>query len=153
VTIEKRSPIKIPQDKSHFFNVEAFPVLHSTRAPAVGYRIKAGNAKIFYVPDVVYIKDREDAMKGVDYYIGDGSTVKRSLVRKPGDTIVGHVPIQTQLTWCQKTGVSKAIFTHIGSQIVQGNEKEINQQIQAMAKERKLDEVIIAFDGMEITVR
>ena len=34
---------------------EAFPVVHSVRAPAVGYRISAGKVVLFYVPDVVRI--------------------------------------------------------------------------------------------------
>ncbi len=31
---------------------EAFPVRHSIRAPAVGYRVSAGNRSFFYLPDV-----------------------------------------------------------------------------------------------------
>lgn len=68
-------------------------------------------------------------MCGVEVYIGDGVTKKRSMVRKPGDTIIGHVPIQTQLTWCEKTGVKNTIFTHLGSQIVDGNENQNIKQI------------------------
>src|ERR687888_2154341 len=34
---------------------EAFAVEHSLRAPAVGYRISAGKASIFYAPDVLSI--------------------------------------------------------------------------------------------------
>lgn len=148
-TIDEREQIKIPENGKNALIFEAFPVLHSTRAPAVGYRIQAGEAIVFYVPDVAWIEDREGAMKGIHTYIGDGATVKRSMIRKPGDTIIGHVPIQTQLTWCQKTGVSKAIFTHLGSEIVDGDEAEIMEEITAMAQERHLDDVTIAHDGME----
>jgi len=42
---------------------EAFPVDHSTHAPAVGYRITAGRMTIFYVPDMVYIPDRDEALQ------------------------------------------------------------------------------------------
>ncbi|HEM62236.1 MAG TPA: MBL fold metallo-hydrolase, partial [Chloroflexi bacterium] len=72
--------------------VEAFPVWHSTRAPAVGYRITAGEASIFYVPDVVYIEDREEALRGVQVYVGDGATITRSMVRKSDDHLIGHTP-------------------------------------------------------------
>src|SRR5690606_38643238 len=50
---------------------EAFPVEHSTVAPAVGFRIKAGRAVIFYSPDVVYIHDRAEALRGARLYVGD----------------------------------------------------------------------------------
>ncbi|MDX1689127.1 MAG: MBL fold metallo-hydrolase, partial [Candidatus Promineifilaceae bacterium] len=52
---------------------EFFPVEHSTRAPAGGYRITAGRVTIFYVPDVVYIPDRAQALAGAKVYVGDGA--------------------------------------------------------------------------------
>ena len=67
----------------------------------MGYRLTAGKVAMFYVPDVAWINDRQQAMRDIVIYIGDGATTKRSMVRKPGDSIIGHVPIQTQLTWCQ----------------------------------------------------
>jgi len=118
--IDEREKIKIPTDLEHFFEETAFPVLHSTRAPAVGHRLKAGQVSIFYGPDVAWIKARETALDDVALYIGVGAAVKRSMIRKPGDTIIAHAPIQTQLSWCQKTGVNWAVFTHLGSQIVAG---------------------------------
>jgi ribonuclease BN (tRNA processing enzyme) len=132
---------------------EAFPVLHSTRAPAVGYRISAGRADIFYVPDVAWIEDREGALSGVRIYVGDGATIRRSMVRKPGEVIIGHVPIQTQLTWCRKTGVRRAIFTHLGAEIVEGDERSLGAEIRALAEERNVDQVEIAHDGMEVVLR
>jgi len=36
---------------------EAFPVAHSMRAPAVGYRIAARRRCVFYVPDVAAIRN------------------------------------------------------------------------------------------------
>lgn len=132
---------------------EAFSVLHSTRAPAVGYRISAGRVAIFYVPDVAWIEDREAALSRVRLYVGDGATVTRSMVRKPGDVIIGHVPIQTQLTWCQKRGVPRAIFTHLGSEIVEGDEQALVARIRNLAEERDVDQVDIAHDGMAVVLR
>lgn len=132
---------------------EAFPVLHSTRAPAVGYRISAGRVNVFYVPDVAWIEDRSTALSGVQLYIGDGATVERSMVRKPGDVIIGHAPIRTQLTWCQKLGVPRAIFTHLGSEIVEGEESRIAAKIRRLANERKLEEAEVAHDGMDVVLR
>ena len=150
----EREPIEIGAGgESRAIAFEAFPVLHSTRAPAVGYRVTAGRIAIFYVPDVAWIEDREAALSGVRVYIGDGATVKRSMVRKPGDVIIGHVPIQTQLTWCRKLGVPRAIFTHLGSQIVEGDERTLGAEIRDLVEERNVDRVEIAHDGMEVVLR
>src|SRR5437016_1294298 len=53
---------------------EAFPVEHSILAPAVAYRVSAGRARIFYAPDLVFIRDRASALKDVQIYMGDGAT-------------------------------------------------------------------------------
>jgi len=92
-------------------------------------------------------------MTGVDIYIGDGATLKKSKVRKPGDTIISRVPIQTKLTWCKKTGVDRAIFTHLGSKIVEGDQEEIIEKIYSMAEKRNLEKVIIAEDKMSVVIR
>ena len=131
---------------------EAFPVEHSVRAPAVGYRISRGRATILYVPDVVYIHDWEQALEGAKLYVGDGATVVRSMVRRRGDTLFGHAPVRTQLTWCQKEGVSRAIFTHCGTELVAGDEPSLIASIEEMACERRV-RAEVAYDGMEVILR
>ncbi|MDX1675553.1 MAG: MBL fold metallo-hydrolase, partial [Longimicrobiales bacterium] len=100
--IEPRQPVEI---EGILF--EAFPVEHSIRAPAVGYRITAGEVAVWYAPDLVYIEDREEALAGCRLYIGDGATMTQSFVRKRGETLIGHTPVRTQLTWCQKESVPR----------------------------------------------
>ena len=68
--IRERIPTKICG-----IRFEAFPVEHSILAPAVGYRVGAGRAYIFYAPDLIYIHERAAALKGVQIYIGDGATL------------------------------------------------------------------------------
>lgn len=131
---------------------EAFPVQHSTRAPAVGYRVTAGRVAIFYVPDLVWIRDREEALSGARLYIGDGATVRRSMVRKIDGSLIGHTPVRTQLTWCQKLGVPKMIVTHCGSGIVESDERTLGAELREMADERGVA-VEIAHDGMEVVLR
>ena len=130
----------------------SIPVVHSTRAPAVGYRIAAGRVTIFYVPDVVYINERGSALSGVKLYVGDGATMVRSMVRKPKDTLIGHTPIRTQLTWCGKENVPRAVFTHCGMGIVTGDERVLEEKLRLMARERGV-EASIAHDGMELVLR
>jgi phosphoribosyl 1,2-cyclic phosphodiesterase len=153
-TIPEREPVRIAKERgSPGITLEAFPVLHSTRAPAVGYRVSAGRVAVFYVPDVAWIRDREAALSDIRLYVGDGASITRSMVRKPGEVIIGHAPIQTQLTWCKKVGVDRAIFTHLGLQIVEGDERTLGAEIRGLAKERNVDRVEIAHDGMEVVLR
>jgi phosphoribosyl 1,2-cyclic phosphodiesterase len=128
---------------------EAFPVDHSTRAPAVSYRVTLGSRCIFYVPDVVAIHNRHEALQGADLYIGDGATIQRSMVRRCNGALIGHAPITTQLGWCKKEGVQQAVFTHCGSEIVKGDERRLGALVRRLARERGLD-ARIARDGLQM---
>ena len=144
--IKERTPTKICG-----ITFEAFPVEHSILSPTVGYRVSAGRASIFYAPDLIFIHERSAALNSVQLYIGDGATVTRSFIRKRGKALIGHSPVGTQLTWCQKEGVPRAIITHCGSEIVTGDEREISATLRAIAVERHV-EVQIAYDGMKVTL-
>jgi phosphoribosyl 1,2-cyclic phosphodiesterase len=144
--IQERTPTKICG-----ITFEAFPVEHSILAPAVGYRVSVGRASIFYAPDLVFIHERAAALKDVQIYIGDGATVTRSFIRRRGKNLIGHAPVRTQLTWCQKEGVHRAIITHCGSEIVSGDERKIFANLRAIAAEGSVD-VCIAYDGMKLTL-
>jgi len=146
-TIHPRRPATI-----RGITFEAFAVQHSIRAPAVGYRISAGRVSIFYAPDLVYVEQRSEALAGCRLYIGDGATVRRSMVRKEGDQLFGHAPVMTQLTWCAKEGVPKMIVTHCGSGIVTGEEQEVLEEISDLARNRGV-EVEVACDGMAVVLR
>lgn len=145
--IKERRPTKISD-----IMFEAFPVEHSIRAPAVGYRVSAGLAQIFYAPDLIFIHDRAAALKGVQIYIGDGATLTRLFVRKRGKHLIGHASVRTQLTWCKKEGVPQAIITHCGSEIVTGDEGELTVKLRAIAAELGFD-ARIAYDGMQLILR
>jgi hypothetical protein len=97
----------------------------------------------------VFIHDRGAALKGVQIYIGDGATLTRSFIRKRGETLIGHAPVRTQLTWCQREGVPRAIITHCGSEIVTDDWRKLSVELRAMAAERDV-EARIAHDGMKL---
>lgn len=141
-------------EKIYGMEFKAFPVEHSTRCPAVGYRVRAGRSTIFYAPDVAYIPDRAAALGEVKLYIGDGATDVRSLVRKQGSRLIGHAPMRTQITWCRKEGVPRAIFTHCGKHIVAGDEKSVinNLRTATTKKAQSPFDFDIAYDGMEIAL-
>lgn len=146
-TVSARKPFSIGS-----IRFEAFDVEHSTRCPAVSYRITAELATVFYAPDLVYIHDRENALKNGNVYIGDGATMSQSFVRKRGDRLIGHSPVRTQLTWCEKENVPRAVITHCGKQIVEGDERKIAAQLFQWGDERGI-EVVLAHDGVEIIIR
>jgi len=142
--IKERTPTKICG-----ITFEAFTVEHSLLAPAVGYRVSAGRGCIFYAPDLVFIHDRTAALKEVGVYIGDGATLTHLFIRKRGDRLIGHAPVRTQLGWCAKEGVPRAIITHCGSESVTSDERRSAEGLRTMAKERCI-EAQIAYDRMEL---
>lgn len=146
-TVKPRVPFTI-----RGITFEAFPVEHSIRAPAVGYRISAGRVTVWYAPDLVYINDRDEALSGCALYIGDGATVTESFVRRRGEALIGHAPVRTQLTWCQREGVPRALISHCGREIVEGDERTIAADLRAMAEERGIT-AALAHDGLELVLR
>lgn len=132
--------------------VQAFPVVHSRRAPAVGYRIAAGGASLFYVPDVVAIPHEHDALHGVSLYVGDGASPRRPIVRWRQGSPVGHAPILEQLRWCARQDVRRAIFTHCGSQVVSGDARAVEAEVRRMGLDLGVD-ASIATDGLHVVVR
>jgi ribonuclease BN (tRNA processing enzyme) len=115
--------------------VRACPVQHSVRAPTVGLRLSAEASAIFYVPDVALFPNSAKALRGIDAYIGDGATITRSMVRRRGRISIGHAPIVTQLDWCRKAGVRRAVFTHCGSQIVRGNARQLEAMVRRLGRD------------------
>jgi phosphoribosyl 1,2-cyclic phosphodiesterase len=129
----------------------AFPLIHSIRAPAVGLRVRAGKAVIFYAPDVLWIEDRDEALDGVGLYVGDGASLQRDLVRKRGDVLIGHVSVRRQLSWCAKAGIARAIITHCGTGIVRDHATAA-AHIEAFGRAVGV-EASLATDGLVVTVR
>jgi phosphoribosyl 1,2-cyclic phosphodiesterase len=132
---------------------EAFPLDHSVAAPAVGYRVTAGRTAIFYAPDVLRIPHSGEALAGAAIYVGDGATIARPIVRieRSKGVPVGHAPITAQLEWCERAGVSHAIFTHCGRAIVAGP-SDVETHIAALGRGRHVD-ARVAHDGLRVRVR
>jgi len=146
VVIFARQPFEIGS-----LRFEAFPLEHSLRAPAVGFRITCGSASVFYSPDVVSIHELHDAFRGIQHYIGDGAAITRPILRQSDHVWVGHASIRMQLEWCRTEGVPSAIFTHCGKEIVGGDQRQIHKKIAALAKEFGVP-TSLALDGLVIDV-
>ena len=76
----------------------------------------------------------------------------RSMVRKKGDRLFGHTPVRTQLTWCRKFDIPRAVITHCGSGIVEKGREDNLKKLAELADEREV-EATIAYDGMEMVIR
>lgn len=129
------------------FTVETFSVIHSIRAPAVGYRISAGRRNIFIAHDIIAINDQHRALHNINLYIGDGASITHPIIRRKNDQLFGHSSIKTQLGWCKKEQVPYAIFTHCGSQIVQSKHAEVKKQVHALGQSLGVH-ATIATDGL-----
>lgn len=124
----------------------AYRVEHSVRAPAVGYRVSAKAGSFFYLPDVASLPSPSDALRGIGIYIGDGATLRRSMVRMKDGVLIGHTPIATQLRWCANAHVHRAIFIHCGSPIVRGNTRAFAAIVRDLGREYSID-TRLACDG------
>lgn len=107
------------------FKVVAHAVVHSLVAPAVCFKVSKGNFTLVYAPDVLSIPDREDFLKGVDLYIGDGSSLTRDIIRRKDDKLIGHASMLRQLRWAE--GTKQVLFTHVGH--LKKTEADVNQAL------------------------
>jgi phosphoribosyl 1,2-cyclic phosphodiesterase len=142
--VEPRKPFEL-----RGLSFEAFPVEHSLRAPAVGYRVTSGGRSLFYVPDLVAIPDRHDALEGVDVYVGDGAAITRGIIRTRDGVRIGHASIREQLDWCAAEGVARAVFTHCGSEIVRADGRTSAARVRSLGLAVGL-EAAIAGDGRRL---
>jgi phosphoribosyl 1,2-cyclic phosphodiesterase len=146
VVVRPREPFRIGR-----LRFEAFPVEHSIRAPAVGYRVEAGSAAVFYAPDLVSIREEDEALAGLDLYIGDGAAIGRSIIRYREGRPIGHASIRVQLDWCAEAGVPWAVFTHCGSEIVKGDARAVAARVDALGRQQGI-RAEVARDGLELVV-
>lgn len=146
IVVKPRRPLAVSG-----LEFEAFPVEHSLRAPAVGYRITAGRAAIFYAPDLVAIAEEREALTGLDLYVGDGAALTRSIIRRRNGRAIGHASIRAQLEWCATAGLRRAVFTHCGSEIVKGDARTVAASVCALGSEHAI-EALIAYDGLELSL-
>jgi glyoxylase-like metal-dependent hydrolase (beta-lactamase superfamily II) len=144
VVLAPRRPVSIGP-----LTFEPFPVEHSLRAPAVGFRVSAAGVSLFYVPDVVAICERAAALAGVAVYVGDGAAVTRPILRRRDGARIGHASIREQLGWCADEGVGRAVFTHCGSEIVRGDGRTLAARVRALGAARGV-RATIARDGMQL---
>lgn len=134
------------------FRLAAFPVVHSVRCPCVAARIDVGGETIVYSGDIVAFDDQSAALVGASVYVGDGSTLKGSLVRRHASgALIGHTTVRAQLGWLGKHGVPRAVFSHFGKGPIEMGEPALKESLVALAKEKAPGcEVTAARDGLSL---
>lgn len=135
------------------FKINSYGVYHSIKTPSVAYKITAGEYTILLSGDVISIANRDEALSGVDVYIGDGSFLEKDTVRRKDGEIFGHSSVYTQLKWCGKTNIPVAVFTHWGTEAVKMDELELEHKLKELAKEVASNtRTIVAKDGLKLDV-
>ncbi len=136
------------------FRLTAFPVIHSVRCPCVAARIELGDLVLVYSGDIVAFERPEAALAGAGLYIGDGSTLKGSLVRRHATgALMGHTTVRAQLGWLGKYGVARAIFSHFGKGPIEMGEPALKEALEDLATEKAPGcRVAAARDGLSLAI-
>jgi ribonuclease BN (tRNA processing enzyme) len=119
------------------FRLTAFPVVHSVRCPCIAARLEISGRVLVYSGDIVAFERPEEALNGASVYVGDGSTLKGSLVRRhPSGALIGHTTVRAQLGWLSKHGIPRAVFSHFGKGPIEMGEKALREALEELASER-----------------
>lgn len=134
------------------FRLTSFPVVHSIRCPGVAARVEVSGRVVVYSGDIVAFAAPAQALADAWLYVGDGSSLTTSLVRRhPSGTLVGHTTVRAQLGWLAKAGVPRAVFSHFGAGPIGLGDGELAAALSALAAERApACEVFAARDGLEL---
>jgi len=132
----------------------AFPVVHSVRCPGIAARLEISGRVLVYSGDIVSFEKPDEALAGAEVYVGDGSTLRGSLVRRhPSGTLLGHTTVRAQLGWLAKHGIRRAVFSHFGKEAIEMGEKALREALEKLASERLPGaEASVACDGATIEV-
>ncbi|MGH9316858.1 MAG: MBL fold metallo-hydrolase, partial [Thermoanaerobaculia bacterium] len=136
------------------FRLTAHPVVHSVRCPCVAARIETAEATLVYSGDIVAFERPEEALRGVDLYVGDGSTLTGSLVRRHASgALIGHTTVRAQLGWLEKHRVSRAVFSHFGKGPIEMGDRALKRALAELAgKKAPGCAVSAARDGLELLI-
>ncbi len=130
------------------FRVRPYEVVHSIRAPAVGFRVRAGGTTIVYNPDIISIVRERSVLAGVDIYIGDGASLTHPIVRRRDDVLFGHTTVRAQLNWCKRYAIRRAYIVHCGKQLVRLPPAQLQQRVDELAGPGV--RAVVAYDGMRV---
>jgi len=134
------------------FRLTAMPVVHSVRCPGIGMRLEVANRTLVYSGDLVSFENPDEALTGTEVYVGDGSTLTGSLVRRhTGGALLGHTTVRAQLGWLARKGIGRAVFSHFGKEAIGMGEEALREALSKLASERAPScAVTAARDGLTL---
>jgi len=146
-------PVDAPADIGPF-RLASHRVLHSIRCPGVAARIAIGGFTLVYSGDIVAFEDPDAALSGADLYIGDGSTLTGSLVRRHASgVLIGHTTVRAQLGWLSRHGIPRAIFSHFGKGPIDMGDAALEQALLDLGTSPPPGcAVTAAADGLELEI-
>lgn len=149
VVLEPRRPTRVGP-----WTVTAFPVQHSIRCPCVAARIETSEGVLVYSGDIIALERSGEALPGAHLYVGDGSTLKGSLVRRHASgALIGHTTVRAQLAWLEKAGIERAVFSHFGKGPIEMGQRELERALAELAAEKAPRcRVTAARDGMTLEI-
>jgi len=132
VVLEPRRRVRVGP-----FGLTAHPVVHSVRCPCIAARLEVSGRVLVYSGDIVSFDRPEEALSGADVYVGDGSTLTGSLVRRHSSgALIGHTTVRAQLGWLTKAGVPRAVFSHFGKGPIEMGEKALRAALAELSRDR-----------------
>lgn len=137
------------------FRLTTFPVIHSIRCPCVAARIETPDGVVVYSGDIIHFVDAPgEALADASVYVGDGSTLTASLVRRhPSGALVGHTTVRAQLGWLARSGVPRAIFSHFGEGPIRMGYRALSGALKKLGAAKAPDcRVSAARDGKEFRI-
>ena len=136
------------------FRLTGIPVAHSVRCPCTAARIAAKGTTLVYAGDIVAFPDPGKALAGARLYIGDGSILSGSLVRRHGSgVLIGHTSVRAQLGWLAKAAVPRAIFSHFGRGPILMGERALKAALSNLAAAKAAACTVgAARDGLTIEI-
>lgn len=136
------------------FRVRGIPVVHSVRCPCLAARIEAPGTTLVYSGDIVAFPDAPGALAGADVYVGDGSTLAGSLVRRHASgALIGHTSVRAQLGWLHASRVPRAVFSHFGRGPIGMGERALAKALAELAAAKAPGcRVTAARDGLSLEV-
>ena len=136
------------------FKITPIPVLHSVKHPMDILLIEVDNKRIIYAPDMRWIKKdkQEKYLKNIDVWIGDTSTIDKSITRRDKDTgeIYGHLSVRELLDILEENDIRHLILTHLGEEAVGMGDRELKEKIGDLVGDRDI-KITVARDKMEIS--
>ena len=108
--------------------VIAVPVDHSVQTKTVAYFVFTPETRLLYAPDLLTMPASYELYRGLDFYIGCGSSPDRDIVYGTPKGEVGHISMKNQEAFIRRLAPgAKILWTHISEKTereVQGLPKD-----------------------------